>query len=86
MPADNVTNMRLSHAYLYIQKVERELTSKGEDRRSMGREAFLEYAWKYKEDKAGAIVDQIRRLGASADWSKQKFTLDPDVRDHITYI
>jgi valyl-tRNA synthetase len=60
--------------------VERELTSKGEDRRSMGREAFLEYAWKYKEDKAGAIVDQIRRLGASADWSKQKFTLDSDVR------
>lgn len=66
-------------------QVERELEAKGESRKSMGREAFLEYTWKYKEDKAGAIVDQIRRLGASADWSKQKFTLDTDVRHQTTY-
>jgi valyl-tRNA synthetase len=46
----------------------------------MGRDAFLERAWAYKADKGGQIVDQIRRLGASADWTREKFTLDPKVR------
>lgn len=57
--------------------VERQLAAKGQSRQKLGREAFVEEIWKWKEDKGSYITNQMKRLGASADWSREKFTLDP---------
>ncbi len=45
-------------------------------RQKLGREAFLERVWKWKEQYGGAILDQMKRLGASVDWSREYFTMD----------
>ena len=59
--------------------VERAITAEGLSRVEMGREKFLDRVWQWKEDNGGAICSQMRRLGASADWSREKFTLDDDL-------
>ena len=66
------------HAGIATQMVvERKLLEAQEpDRRSMGREAFLERVWAWKAELGGAIVEQLKRLGASCDWSRERFTLD----------
>ena len=65
------------HAGIATQMVvERQLAAKGEDRREMGRQAFLEKVWRWKAESGGAIVGQLQRLGASCDWSRERFTLD----------
>jgi valyl-tRNA synthetase len=66
------------HAGIATQMVvERKLAEAREpDRRTMGREAFLERAWAWKAESGGAIVQQLKRLGASCDWSRERFTLD----------
>jgi valyl-tRNA synthetase len=56
--------------------VERQLAEKQQSRVAMGREKFLEAVWKWKEESGGAIGQQQRRLGASADWSRDRFTMD----------
>ena len=57
--------------------VERELAKTGETRFTLGREAFLERANAWREQSAGAIQSQLRRLGCTPDWSRERFTLDP---------
>ncbi|MEM1019535.1 MAG: valine--tRNA ligase [Pseudomonadota bacterium] len=65
------------HAGIATQMVvERNLASQGQDRRDMGREAFLEHVWEWKAQSGGAITRQLRRLGASCDWSRERFTMD----------
>ena len=66
------------HAGIATQMVvERQLAEAQEpDRRAMGREAFLERVWRWKAESGGAIVEQLKRLGASCDWSRERFTLD----------
>ncbi len=65
------------HAGIATQMVvERKLAAEGRDRRRMGREAFLAEVWRWKEESGGRIVTQLRRLGASPDWSRERFTLD----------
>ncbi len=66
------------HAGIATQMVvERMLAADGnQDRRSMGREAFVSRVWEWKAESGGAIVRQLRRLGASCDWSRERFTLD----------
>ncbi len=66
------------HAGIATQMVvERQLAAEGNiGRRDMGREAFLERVWAWKAQSGGAIVNQLRRLGASCDWSRERFTLD----------
>ncbi len=66
------------HAGIATQMVvERKLAEAQEpDRRTLGREAFLERVWAWKAESGGAIVEQLKRLGASCDWSRQRFTLD----------
>ena len=66
------------HAGIATQMVvERQLAQEGNiSRRDMGREAFIERVWKWKEESGGAILQQLRRLGASCDWSRERFTLD----------
>ena len=56
--------------------VERQLAERQKSRVAMGREKFLEAVWKWKAESGGAIVQQLRRLGASADWSRERFTMD----------
>ncbi|MBI4030774.1 MAG: valine--tRNA ligase [Proteobacteria bacterium] len=65
------------HAGIATQMVvERKLEEKGKSRRDMGREAFLEEVWKWKAESGGAIVNQVRRLGATPDWPRERFTMD----------
>src|ERR1700754_266816 len=56
--------------------VERQLAEKQQSRVQMGREKFLEAVWKWKDESGGAIISQLRRLGASADWARERFTMD----------
>jgi valyl-tRNA synthetase len=66
------------HAGIATQMVvERQLAAEGNiSRRDMGREAFVERVWRWKAESAGTIQRQLRRLGASCDWSRERFTLD----------
>ena len=66
------------HAGIATQMVvERQLAERQQpDRRAMGREKFLEKVWEWKAESGGAIVQQLKRLGASCDWSRERFTLD----------
>src|ERR1700719_1792496 len=65
------------HAGIATQMmVERPLASEGKNRRDMGREKFIERVWEWKKLYGGAILDQMKRLGASVDWSREYFTMD----------
>jgi valyl-tRNA synthetase len=65
------------HAGIATQNVvERELSKKGINRHEMGREAFIESVWKWKAEYGGRIIHQLKKLGASCDWSRERFTLD----------
>ncbi|HEV3074478.1 MAG TPA: class I tRNA ligase family protein, partial [Thermoanaerobaculia bacterium] len=65
------------HAGISTQlMVERQLAAEGTDRRTLGRERFLERMWAWKRQYHGNIRDQLDRLGASCDWSRERFTLD----------
>ncbi len=66
------------HAGIATQMVvERQLMEKQEpDRRSMGREAFVDRVWQWREESGGTIINQLKRLGASCDWERERFTMD----------
>jgi valyl-tRNA synthetase len=65
------------HAGIATQMmVERQLAAEKTSRQKLGREAFLERVWQWKEQYGGAILDQMKRLGASVDWSREYFTMD----------
>ena len=67
----------MDHAGIATQNVvERELKKEGKTRQDLGREKFIEKVWAWKEDKGGHILSQIRRLGASVDWTREAFTFD----------
>jgi len=64
------------HAGIATQMiVERQLAERQQNRRDMGREKFVERVWEWKAESGGAIINQLKRLGASADWSRERFTL-----------
>ena len=72
------------HAGIATQLVvERALESDGLTREGIGREAFEERTWAWKEEYGGRIAGQIRRLGASCDWSRERFTLDEGLSDAV---
>ncbi|MDQ6960942.1 MAG: valine--tRNA ligase [Mariprofundaceae bacterium] len=72
------------HAGIATQMVvERLLDKEGKKRRDMTREAFLERVWQWKEESGGTIVSQLKRLGASCDWSRERFTLDEGLSDAV---
>ena len=65
------------HAGIATQMmVERQLATEGTSRKALGREAFTERVWEWKRQYGSAITDQMRRLGASVDWSREYFTMD----------
>ena len=57
--------------------VERKLASEGQSRKELGRAAFEKKVWEWQEEYGGSILEQLQRLGASCDWSREKFTLEP---------
>jgi valyl-tRNA synthetase len=65
------------HAGIATQNVvEKQLAAQGIDRHQIGRSAFIEQVWKWKSESGGRILHQLKRLGASCDWSRERFTLD----------
>jgi valyl-tRNA synthetase len=66
--------------------VERQLAERQMSRVGLGREKFLEEVWKWKAESGGAIVEQQHRLGASADWSRERFTMDPEMNRAVTRV
>jgi valyl-tRNA synthetase len=68
------------HAGIATQMlVERQLAKEGKNRREMGREKFLERVWEWRREYGGAILDQMKRLGASVDWGREYFTMDDNL-------
>ena len=67
----------MDHAGIATQNVvERELAKEGLSRHDLGREAFVARVWQWKAESGGKILDQMRRLGDSVDWSRERFTMD----------
>ncbi|THA73917.1 valine--tRNA ligase [Streptomyces sp. A0592] len=67
----------MDHAGIATQnKVEQQLAEEGKSRHDLGREAFVERVWQWKEEYGGKILGQMRRLGDGVDWSRERFTMD----------
>ena len=67
------------HAGIATQTVvERQLRKQGKTRDQIGREAFIQLVWEWKEKHGGIIIEQLKRLGCSCDWSRERFTMDPE--------
>jgi valyl-tRNA synthetase len=65
------------HAGIATQNVvERQLAAEGMDRHDLGRDAFIQRVWKWKAESGGQIIGQLKRLGASCDWERERFTMD----------
>ena len=72
------------HAGIATQMVvERQLAAKGLSRHDLGREAFTQKIWEWKAQSGGAITQQLRRLGASPDWSRERFTMDDGLSNAV---
>lgn len=72
------------HAGIATQMVvERLLAGQGIDRRAIGREKFLEHVWEWKAQSGGSITRQLRRLGASLDWPRERFTMDEGLSEAV---
>jgi valyl-tRNA synthetase len=77
----------VDHAGIATQMVvERELMKDGVSRHDLGREKFLERVWAWKEEHGDAIVDQLKRLGVSCDWTRAHFTLDEDLSRAVRHV
>jgi len=75
------------HAGIATQMVvERQLNAAGTSRVELGREAFIEKIWQWKEQSGGQIANQMRRLGASVDWQRDRFTMDPGLSRAVTEV
>ncbi|HMK77798.1 MAG TPA: valine--tRNA ligase [Thermodesulfobacteriota bacterium] len=72
------------HAGIATQNVvEKQLLEEGLDRHALGREKFIERVWKWKEQSGGTIISQLKRLGASCDWSRERFTMDEGLSEAV---
>ena len=75
------------HAGIATQMVvERQLAAAGQTRHDLGREAFLDRVWDWKEESGGHITRQLRRMGASLDWSRERFTMDAGLSRAVTEV
>ena len=74
----------VDHAGIATQNmVEKELAKEGTTRHEIGREELIKRIWKWKEEKGGLIIEQLKQLGCSCDWTKQRFTLDEGLSDAV---
>jgi len=77
----------MDHAGIATQMVvERQLTPEGLSRRKLGRKKFIERVWKWKNESGGLINQQLRRMGASLDWSRDRFTMDDKLSAAVTEV
>ena len=77
----------MDHAGIATQMVvERQLAEKNIDRRDIGREKFLEAVWSWKVESGGMIMNQLRSLGATADWKRERFTMDAGLSKAVTKV
>ncbi|MET8554898.1 valine--tRNA ligase [Streptomyces sp. NPDC004959] len=77
----------MDHAGIATQnKVEQQLAGEGLSRHDLGREAFVERVWQWKEEFGGKILGQMRRLGDGVDWSRQRFTMDEGLSQAVQTI
>ncbi len=78
LKGDNVLWMPgTDHAGIATQNVvEKKLAAQGKDRHQLGREQFIETVWEWREEYGGRIINQLKRLGASCDWDRERFTMD----------
>jgi valyl-tRNA synthetase len=75
------------HAGIATQMVvERQLEQEGKTRHDLGREAFVERVWQWKHDSGNTITKQLRRMGASLDWSRERFTMDEGLSRAVTEV
>jgi valyl-tRNA synthetase len=82
---DTLWQPGMDHAGIATQMVvERQLNAAGQKRRDLGREAFVERVWAWKNTSGGTIARQLRRLGASVDWKRDKFTMDSELSQAVT--
>ncbi|MET0282655.1 MAG: valine--tRNA ligase [Steroidobacteraceae bacterium] len=79
--------MGTDHAGIATQMVvERQLNAAGQNRRDMGRDAFVKRVWEWKAESGGHISQQLRRLGASVDWQRERFTMDEGLSTAVTEV
>jgi valyl-tRNA synthetase len=72
------------HASIAVQTIlEKQLKAEGKTKQQLGRQQFLERAWAWKAESGGTIVNQLRRLGLSVDWSRERFTLDAGLSEAV---
>ncbi len=77
----------MDHAGIATQMVvERQLNAEGMSRKELGREKFVERVWKWKNESGGLICQQLRRMGSSVDWSRERFTMDDDLSAAVTEV
>jgi len=77
----------MDHAGIATQMVvERQLNAEGLTRHDLGREAFVERVWQWKAESGGTISEQLARLGASVDWSRERFTMDEGLSEAVTEV
>ncbi|HWR88588.1 MAG TPA: valine--tRNA ligase, partial [Acidiferrobacterales bacterium] len=75
------------HAGIATQMVvERQLEAEGKSRHDLGRETFLKRVWEWKAQSGGAITQQLRRMGASLEWSRERFTMDEGLSQAVTEV
>jgi valyl-tRNA synthetase len=85
--ADTLWQVGTDHAGIATQMlVERQLEADGIKREDIGRDAFIDKVWAWKEQSGGTITQQLRRLGASADWSRERFTMDEGLSDAVQQV
>ncbi len=81
---DTLWQMGTDHAGISTQMlVERQLNAEGKTRHDVGRDAFVERVWDWKAESGGNISQQLRRMGSSLDWSRERFTLDDDYAEAV---
>ncbi len=74
----------VDHAGIATQNVvEKQLAKEGKTRHDIGRKALVEKIWEWKREKGGRIIEQLKTLGASCDWSRQRFTMDDGLSDAV---
>ena len=81
---DALWQVGTDHAGIATQMVvERQLESEGITKEDLGREEFIKRVWDWKESSGNTITKQIRRLGSSVDWSREAFTMSPDMSQAV---
>ena len=77
----------MDHAGIATQNVvEKQLAASGQSRHDLGREEFVKKIWQWKEESGGAILEQMKRLGSSVDWSRERFTMDEGMSNAVVTI